>query len=174
MGFEVTAVDKYWGMLDVARRKCNADYRKDALPGLTVGSEYAAIVAIRGVINHLQPKELGPSIEALATRLADEAILVFDNSPLPPDGNEPALDVGTTEQGQYARVAHHVPTDSGTLDWRAVTFTPDGECFLNSRKMTPFADETIAARLEEQGLAVNTHEGYGAGDSRTVFVASRS
>ncbi|MFB6086554.1 MAG: class I SAM-dependent methyltransferase [Halodesulfurarchaeum sp.] len=171
-GFEVTAVDTYEGMLNRARKKCDVAYRHDALPELSVGGTYDTIVAIRGVINHLQPDELEPSIGTLATRLAGDGLLVFDNSPLPPSGNDPALDVGSTGEGRYVRVAHHAPTDSGTLDWQAVTFTTDGECFLDTREMTPFADETIASTLEHHGFTVETHDGYGTGDSRTVFVAS--
>ncbi|PSP70746.1 hypothetical protein BRC79_01770 [Halobacteriales archaeon QH_8_67_27] len=36
---------------------------------------------------------------------ADGGVLVFDNSPLPPDGNDPALAAADTEHGRYARVA---------------------------------------------------------------------
>ncbi|MDZ7849538.1 MAG: methyltransferase domain-containing protein [Halodesulfurarchaeum sp.] len=170
-GFEVTAVDKYEGMLDRAREKCDLNYRQDALPALSVGGKYDIVVAIRGVINHVQPDALEPAIGALASRVSNGGILVFDNAPLPPGGNEPALDVGATDAGQYVRVAHHAPAGSGTLDWRAVTFTSDGECFVNSRKMTPFADGAITEALAQHGLEVETHDGYGAGDSRTVFVA---
>ena len=172
-GFDVTAVDKYAGMLEHARQKCDVDYRQEAVPSLSVGGTYDAVVAIRGVINHLRPDELESAIGALVDRIASGGILVFDNSPLPPSGNEPALDVGPTDAGQYVRVAHHAPTGAGTLEWRAVTFTPEGECFVNSREMTPFADKTIRETLDRHGLEVETHEGYGADDSRTVFVAGR-
>jgi len=170
-GFDVTAVDPYEGMLSVARGKCDADFRRTALPDLAVEGEYDAVVAIRGVVNHLPPGELGPALEALASCLADGGVLVFDNSPLPPEGNQPALDVGTTERGDYARIAQYVPTDEGRLEWREVVFGPDGEWFVNTRAMTPFEDGTLAAGLAELGLDVETHDGYGPGDDRTVFVA---
>jgi SAM-dependent methyltransferase len=170
-GFDVTAVDPYEGMLSVARKKCDADFRRTALPDLALEGEYDAVVAMRGVVNHLPPEELGPALEALAGCLADGGVLVFDNSPLPPAGNHPALDVGTTERGDYARIAQHVPTDEGRLEWREVVFAPDGEWFVNSREMTPFEDGTLAAALAERGLDAEAHEGYGPGDDRTVFVA---
>ena len=169
-GFDVTAVDPYEGMLSVARGKCDADFRRAALPDLAVESEFDAVVAIRGVVNHLPPEELKPAVEALARRLAGGGVLVFDNSPLPPEGNHPALDVGTTERGDYARIAQHVPTGEGRLEWREVVFAPDGEFFVSTRGMTPFEDGTLATALAELGLDVETHDGYGPGDDRTVFV----
>ncbi len=169
-GFDVTAVDAYEGMLSVAREKCDADWHRDALPDLAVAGEYDAVVAIRGVVNHLAPDELDPAVAALADRLADGGRLVFDNSPLPPDGTDPGLDVGTDEA--YVRVAQHVPTGDGRLDWRSVVFLADGAVFTTSRRMTPFADGTVRDALERVGLRVATHEGYGPGDDRTVFVAA--
>lgn len=170
-GFHVTAVDKYDGMLDVARSKCDADFRRMSLPELDLEDEYDLIVAIRGVINHLPPDDLTPAMEAIAAQLAEGGAVIFDNSPLPPEGNHPAIDVGTTEQGDYARIAQHVPTGDGRLDWRAITFTPDGEFFVNSRPMTPFDDGTIGAELDRLGFDVESNDGYGPDDHRTVFVA---
>jgi SAM-dependent methyltransferase len=171
-GLDVTGIDKYAGMLDLARSKCDAEFHKAALPDISIAETYDVIVAIRGVINHLRPDALEPAIAALADRLTIDGLLVFDNSPLPATGNEPALDVGSTDDGQYVRVAHHVPTGHRTLEWRAVTFTPTGECFVNTREMSAFVDETIAAAVEASGLGFETHDGYGPGDSRTVFVAA--
>lgn len=170
-GFDVTAVDEHEGMLSFAREKCDTDVRRAALPDLDVDGRYDVIVAIRGVLNHLPPADLAPAVEALAGRLADGGVLVFDNSPLPPGGNSPAIDVGSTDRGDYARIAQHVATGDGRLDWRSITFAPDGEIVVNSRRMTPFDDGTIAAALEEVGLSVETHDGYGPDDHRTVFVA---
>lgn len=171
-GFAVTAIDKYDGMLETARAKCTADFRQMALPDLSLEGEYDVIVMIRGVVNHLPPEDLSPAFDALTNHLAADGTLVFDNSPLPAEGNHPGLAIGTTDRGDYARIAQHVPTDDGRLDWLAITFTPDGDFFVNSRKMTPFDDETIATRLDQQGLDVETYDGYGPGDHRTVFVAS--
>lgn len=171
-GFEVTAIDKYEGMLETARAKCDADFRRMALPDISLERAYDAIVMIRGVVNHLPPEDLAPAIDALAVHIADGGTLVFDNSPLPEDGNHPGLDIGTTDRGEYARIAQHVPTGDGRLDWRAVTFTPDGDFFVNSRMMTPFDDGTIATLLDQQGWDIETYDGYGPDDRRTVFVAS--
>ncbi|WP_181685659.1 class I SAM-dependent methyltransferase [Halorhabdus salina] len=173
-GFDVTAIDKYDGMLNVAREKCDADFRREALPDLTVEREFDVIVLIRGVLNHLPPQDLQPAIDAIETRLAAGGALVFDNSPLPPDGNHPALAVGTTDQGDYARISQHVATGEGRLDWRSMTVTPDGEFFVDSRLMTPFDDATIADGLDEAGLAVEAVDGYGPGDERTVFVCTQA
>lgn len=171
-GFSVTAIDKFEGMLDLAHVKCEADFRQMALPNLSVDDDSALIVGIRGVINHLSRDDFTAALEALSTRLADGGVLIFDNSPLPPDGNQPALDVGTMDRGDYARIAQHVKTEDDRLDWREIVFTPDGEFFVNSRKMTPFDDETIATELSRQGLSVETFDGYGPEDHRTVFVAT--
>lgn len=169
-GFHVTAVDKYDGMLDRARTKCDADFRQEALPAMQLGEEFDVVVAIRGVINHLPPDALSDALEAIHAHVVSGGVVVFDNSSLPADGNDPALDVGETERGRYARVAHHFPTENGRLDWREVTFTPDGECIVNSRRMTPFDDETVGTALVETGFEVETHNGFGPDDHRTVFV----
>ncbi|MFC7057070.1 class I SAM-dependent DNA methyltransferase [Halovenus salina] len=170
-GFDVTAVEPNEGMLSLAREKTDATFHTDGLPGFDIGREFDVILAIRGVINHLVPGELGPAIETLETHLAPGGVLVFDNSPLPPEGNEAALDVGTYKHGQYARVVQMTPIDTGQLSWDSLVFTPDGEFFIDSYDMTPFEDVTIAATLSQHGLAVETVAGYGPDDSRTVFVA---
>jgi SAM-dependent methyltransferase len=170
--YEVTAVDPHDGMLSVARAKCGADFRRTGLPELGVEGTFDAAVAVRRVLNHLPPGELLPALRALGDRLADGGVLVFDNSPLPSEGNCPALDVGRTESGtyEYARVAHHVPTDGGRLEWHEVVFTP-GDCFVSTREMTPFEDGVVATALADAGFDVRAHDGFGPGDDRTVFVA---
>ncbi|MDZ5813252.1 class I SAM-dependent methyltransferase, partial [Halorubrum sp. AD140] len=137
---------------------------------------FDAAVAVRGVVNHLPPADLAPALAALRDRLRPGGVLVFDNSPLPAAGNRPGLDVGRDADGEieYVRVAHHVATGDGRLDWRAVTFTPDGDPFTDRRRMTPFADDRIldalaAAGFEDAAVA----DGYGPGDDRSVFVAVR-
>lgn len=169
-GFEVTAVDKYGGMLDLAWEKCEASFVRGALPELPVDGEFDLVVALRGVINHVPPDRFRASLAALANRLTDGGLVVFDNAPLPADGNHPALDVGTTSDGEYARIAQHVANDDGTLEWREAIFTPDGGLLVSTRTMTPYEDHTIAAALTQLGLQVETHEGFGPGDDRTVFV----
>lgn len=170
-GFDVTAVDKYEGMLEVARSKCPADFRRATLPEIPVEGPFDAAVAIRGVVNHLTPDELAPTVEAVASRLVDGGPFVFDNSPLPAEGNPPGIDVGPAEGGDYARIAQQVPTGDGRLDWQSVTFTPDGEFFVNSRPMTPFEDGRVRDVLVESGYSVEAHDGFGHDDERTVFVA---
>lgn len=173
-GFDVTAVDPYEGMLDRARGKCDADFRTGALPDLGVDGRFDAVVAIRGVINHVPPGALRPSIDALADRLADGGALVFDNSPLPPEGNRPDYHTGDADGGRFVRVAQMQPRPDDRLEWVSVTFTADGEVFTNSRPMTPFTDGEIADALDAAGLVVETYDGYGPGDGRTVFVATQS
>lgn len=172
-GFEVTAIDRYDGMLDRARTKCDASFHQVALPSLPEDGTYDAIVALRGVINHLPPDDLGPSLRAIADRLADDGLLVFDNASLPPEGNHPALDVDDTEYGRYGRIAQMCPRSDDRLDWRSILVLPEtGDVFVNSRPMTPFEDGTIADSLRECGLTVETHNGFDADDPRTVFVAT--
>ncbi len=172
-GFEVTAVDPSDGMLSLAREKTTAELRRGSLPTLNIDGEFDAIVALRGVINHLPPEELAPSLEAFDDHLAEGGVLVFDNSPLPREGNHPALDIGTTDEGQYARIVQMNPTSNGRLSWDSVVFTPDGEFFIDSREMTPFDDLTVAAALSGLGFAVEAVDGYGPDDYRTVFVAEK-
>lgn len=168
-GLDVTAVDRYRGVLGIARGKCDARFLQGALPALPVTGSFDVVVALRGVVNHLPPSVLASAVEALAARLGDGGVVVFDNSPLPANGNEPALDTGTTEAGRYARVVRMRPRDDGRLDWNSVVFTGE-DCFVTSRPMTPFEDGRLAAALEACGLAVETHDGFGPGDDRTVFV----
>lgn len=191
-GLDVTAIDVHEGMLGVAREKCAGldagsgdgdapravEFRLTGLPNpdLKDVEPFDAAVAIRGVVNHLAPADLDDALADLRDRLRSGGVLVFDNSPLPPDGNRPGLDVGRGDDGeiQYVRVAHHVATDGGRLDWRAVTFTPDGDPFVDRRRMTPFADDRIADALAAAGFDdVDVAEGYGPGDDRSVFVAVR-
>jgi hypothetical protein len=101
---------------------------------------------------------------------AGDGVLVFDNSPLPPGGNDSALAAADTEHGRYARVAQMQSRGDDRLDWVSVTFTED-TVVTNSRPMTPFADDDIASELTDRGLSVETHDGYGPDDRRTVFVA---
>jgi SAM-dependent methyltransferase len=190
-GLDVTAVDPHEEMLAVAREKCagvehvapaggdgGVEFRRTGLPDPDLGGAdpFDAAVAVRGVVNHLPPGDLDPALAALYDRLRSGGVLVFDNSPLPPDGNRPGLDVGRDADGEieYVRVAHHVATGDGRLDWRAVTFTPDGDAFTDSRRMTPFADDRIADALAAAGFAaVDVVDGYGPDDERSVFVAVR-
>lgn len=179
-GFDVTAVEPNEGMLSLAREKLDearrddgtaVEFRHDALPHLDVEGSFDVVVAVRGVLNHLPPEDLAPALEAFDRHLADDGVLIFDNSPLPPEGNHPALDVGTSDAGQYARIVQMNPTEGERLSWDAVVFTPGGEFFIDSYEMTPFDDVTIAAALSELGLAVEPVDGYGPDDHRTVFVA---
>ncbi|WP_233127231.1 class I SAM-dependent methyltransferase [Halorubrum sp. SD612] len=97
-GLDVTAIDVHEGMLDVAREKCagvdgeaDIELRRTGLPDPDLGdvAPFGAAVAIRGVVNHLASAGLDPAIAALRDRLRPGGVLVFDNSPLPPDGNRP-------------------------------------------------------------------------------------
>jgi len=169
-GLAVTAVDRYRGTLEAARGKCDAGVLQGALPDLPVDGRFDLVVALRGVVNHLPPVVLDDALGALAARVADGGLVVLDNSPLPPDGNEPALDVGPTDEGRYVRVARMRPREDGRLAWDSVVFA-DGDAVVNSRPMTPFDDATVAKALRRRGLDVEAHDGFGPGDDRTVFVA---
>ncbi len=181
-GFEVTAIDKHGPMLDRAREKCGGlgerverdgeiDFREATIPDVDLDETYDVVVAIRGVINHLPPDDLSPALAALRERLVDGGLLVFDNAPLPPDGNRPGLDTGAVGGERYARISRHATRNDGRLDWRSVTFVSGETVFTDSRSMTPFADADVADALEAAGFAVTTIDGYGPNDDRTVFVA---
>lgn len=176
-GYDVTAIDPAGGMLSLAREKCegkgDVDFRETGLPDPALEGKFDVVVAIRGVVNHLPPEDLGPAFESVADRLADGGVFVFDNSPLPPEGNHPAIDVGEFEDGSYARIVQMNPTEDGRLSWDAVVLLSDGEFFIDSREMTPFEDLTVAEALSQQGFRFETHDGYGPDDGRAVFVATR-
>ena len=175
-GYHVTAIDPFDGMLSLAREKCdgkgNVDFLQTGLPDPALEGEFDVIVAIRGVVNHLPPEDLAPALESLGDLLADGGVLVFDNSPLPKEGNHPAIDLGEFEDGTYARIVQMNPTEAGRLSWDAVVFLSDGEFFIDSREMTPFEDLTVAEVLSQQGFRFETHEGFGPDDGRTVFVVT--
>lgn len=172
-GSDVTAVDPAEGMLAAAREKCDAHFHATGLPDLAVEGEFDAAVALRGVVNHLSPADLEPALAAVAARLRHGGVIVFDNSPLPTDGNEPGLDVGTTERGRYVRVAQMQARTDGRLDWVSVVFGPDCEVITTRRPMTPFSDETLADALTDLGFDIETHDGFGPSDDRTVFFGVR-
>ena len=173
-GDDVTAIDPASGMLSLAREKCegDVDFRETGLPEPALEGEFDVVVAVRGVVNHLPPEDLAPALGSIADLLADGGVLVFDNAPLPPGGNHPAIDLGEFEGGTYARIVQMNPTEAGRLDWDAVVFRSDGEFFVDSREMTPFEDLTIAEELSKQRFRFETHEGFGPDDDRTVFVAT--
>jgi len=173
-GYDVTAIDPFEGMLSLAREKCDGDvdFLQTGLPDPALDGEFDVIVAIRGVVNHLPPEGLAPALESLADLLADGGVLVFDNSPLPQAGNHPAIDMGEFGDGSYARIVQMNPTGDGRLSWDAVVFLSDGEFFIDSREMTPFADLTVAEELSQQGFRFEIREGFGPDDGRTVFVAT--
>lgn len=179
--YQVTAVEPARGAVERAREKIEHDadrgrldpsdvsIHEGALPDLPVAGEYDLVVAIRGVVNHLAPDELDPALSALADRLAPEGLLVFDNSPLPADGNEPGLDDGSDRDPAYVRIAHHRAREDGRLDWQEVIFTGD-DVIRNVRPMTPFDSERLVRALNDRFRTVELHSGYGPGDDRTVFV----
>lgn len=180
-GFDVTAVDRYAGMLERAAARCNADLRREVLPDISIDQTFDIVVAIRGVVNHLPPEALEPTLQAVADHLEEGGLFVFDNSPLPRDGNAAGLDVGETAHGEYARIAQMQHRSDGRLEWVSATFLSSGEWFINRRPMTPFSDRTVAATLSRCGFAVHIHHGFGpeddrsehgrSEDDRTVFVA---
>ncbi|MFQ3294614.1 MAG: SAM-dependent methyltransferase [Halobacteriales archaeon] len=174
-GYDVTAIDPAGGMLSLAREKCGdgVTVLESGLPDPGLEGAFDVVVAIRGVVNHLPPGDLASAFESVADLLADGGVFVFDNSPLPPEGNHPAIDVGEFEDGTYARIVQMNPTGDGRLSWDAVIFRSDGEFFIDSREMTPFEDLAVAEELSQQGFRFETHEGFGPDDARTVFVATR-
>ena len=170
-GYDVTAIDPNEGMLARAREKADVEYHAVGVPGVPIDREFDLVVAIRGVINHLPPEQLEPAIEDIVSHLSGDGVLVFDNSPLAPEGNEVAIDIGETDAGTYARLVQMNP-DGGQLAWDQIVVTPDGEVCADTRPMTPFEDIDIAAALSEHGLEIEPIDGYGPSDDRTVFVCT--
>ena len=158
-GYDVTAIDPNEGMLSRASDKVDVEYHADGVPGIPVDREFDLIVAIRGVINHLPPEQLGPAIGDLVAHLSEDGVLVFDNSPLPPEGNDVAIDTGATDDGTYARLVQMNPDGDGRLAWDQIVVTPDGQIYADTRLMTPFADIDIAAALSGHGLDIEPVDG---------------
>lgn len=173
-GFDVTAIDPNDGMLDRAHEKVEATYLAAAIPAIPVDDTFDVIVAIRGVINHVPPEDLDEAIADLVFHLASDGILVFDNSPLPADGNQPAVDVGTAEEGNYARIVQMNSGEDDCLRWDQIVVAPSGELFIDTRQMSPFDDLEIAASLSRHGIEFEHFDGFGPADSRTVFVCTHS
>lgn len=172
-GYELLGIDKHRGMLTEAQSKTEAALWQAALPALATDTTVDAVVALRGVINHLDPAELHPALSAMHDCLRPGGVCLFDNARLPPDGNELALDVVPTARGDAARFAQHVATGDGTLDWRSVVFLPDGSFFVNRRSMTPFTDEAVVDALGQVGFAVDSVGELELDGNRTVFAAER-
>lgn len=172
-GLDVTAIDPNEGMLARAREKTTAEFFATGIPGVPVDTQFDVIVAIRGVINHLEPDQLEPAVADMSAHLAPGGVLVFDNSPLPPAGNDPALDTGTAGGDRYARIVQMCPGDDRRLRWEQVVFTPDEKILVDSLPMTPFTDLEIAAALSAHPIEIDPVEGYGPEDDRTVFVGRR-
>lgn len=169
-GFDVTAIEPNEGMLDRAREKVDVTYQTAGLPNIPVEETFDVVVAIRGVINHLPPEDLGPAIADLVAHLASDGILVFDNSPLPSDGNQPAIDVGTVDDDYYARIVQMNPGPGERLHWDQIVITPDDTVLVDTREMTPFDDLDIATALSTHDIVFEPFDGFGPSDSRTVFV----
>lgn len=168
-GFDVTAIDPNDGMLQRARETVDARYFNAGIPGIPDVGRFDVVVAIRGVINHIPPENLEAAVADVARHLAPEGIFVFDNSPLPADGNQPAIDVGHVENGSYGRIVQMNPRGDNRLQWDQLVVTPDGDVFVDSCAMTPFDDIEIAAALAKNGLEFEYFDGFGPNDSRTVF-----
>ena len=172
VGFDVTAIDPNEGMLNRAREKVDAAFYAAGIPGIPVDDEFDVIVAIRGVINHVPPADLEDAIADLVAHLAPEGLLVFDNSPLPTDGNHPAIDVGVVEDSHYARIVQMNRREDECLHWDQIVVAPDGSLFVDTRPMSPFDDLEIAAELSKHGVLFEPFEGFGLDDTRTVFVST--
>lgn len=171
-GFDVTAIDPNEGMVDRAREKVDATFQVTGLPGTLVTDAFDVIVAIRGVINHLPREDLDRAIADVVAHLAADGVFVFDNSPLPSDGNHPGLKVGAVEDGNYGRIVQMNPGEDGRLHWDQIVVTPDRKVLVDTRPLTPFDDIEIAAALSDHGLVFEPVDGFGPTDSRTVFVCT--
>lgn len=172
--YTVTAVDPAAGALRRAREKLEPTVTlcQGGLPALPTRETFDLVVAIRGVINHVPPDQLSAALDTLARRVTDDGVVVFDNAPLPPGGNEPGLDDGSDRTPAYVRVACHQTRADGRLNWREVLFLADGRVIRNTRPITPFSTRRLTRGLNDRFDTVEIHSGYGADDDRPVFVAA--
>lgn len=176
-GVEVVGVDRYAAMVERARTKSDATFRVDALPDLSVAETFDLVWLPFTVVNHLDPDELEPALDACADRVADGGLLLVDSMVMPEEGAPPGLRSHRTAEGSYARLAQVHRVDGRRYRWDSVVFTPDGEFFVDVHDLTDFEAAELAARLEERGFAVEAHDGYAGADpstgALTVVVARR-
>lgn len=174
-GFDVTGVDKHPEMVRRARAKADGSFVAGALPDLGVGGTYDLVLAPFTVVNYLPPADVERSMEALAGRLADGGVLVFDVAQLPAEDRDvyPLFQFAPTDGGAYARLFQVRRIDEAYARWESVVFTPDGEFVLDHHVLHHHPRDRLVGLLERLGLSVDVQDGYDVADPEaalTVFV----
>ncbi|MFB6203201.1 MAG: class I SAM-dependent methyltransferase [Candidatus Nanohaloarchaea archaeon] len=176
-GFDVTALDRYQGMLDRAREKSDAEFRQTDLPEIEAEGSYGLVMMPFTVINHISEEEFRQTLENVKDLMEEGGVLIFDNGGFWLDQDEsasrPFLETVETENGDVARLTQLHEKEEG-LRFESVVFTPDGQ-FVDSHDLTTYTTDEVLSILEEKGFSHETSEnGYRTGTSKdhgTVFIA---
>lgn len=159
-GFEVLGVDKYPAMVERARTKSDAEFRVGTLPDLPVEGTFDLAWLPFTVVNHLGPDELAEGLRAVADRLAAGGVLVFDEIATRGEGTGPRLKTYPADEGTYARLTHVHEVGQSEYRWDSLVFTPDGEFFVDTHRLTDYDPEYLAGVCDALGLSVETYGWY--------------
>lgn len=183
-GFEVVGVDKYEAMVERARTKSDAEFRVGALPDLPVEGQFDLAWLPFTVVQHLDPDEVAESLRAVANRLADGGLLVFDQITGEDFSDSAYLRTYESKEGAYARLTHVHQVENSEYSvvesesrYDAVVFTPDGEFFVDAHHLFGHDPAYLSGVCDVLGLSVETlgwydEEAAPGEDGHYVFVAS--
>lgn len=178
--FEVTGVDPYKGMLEEARKKSNADFKKDSLPRLdSIEGKFDIIFLPYTIVNHIDWPELEKSINRLKELLSEKGLLIFDNMRLPDENTiGPWLETKSNDDIELSRHTQIVKSGENKVDWCSEITVSNGDFFIDRHDIYTHKDVEIAELLQNKGFKfeVNTagYETDSQKDDGTVFVAQKN
>ncbi len=176
-GFEVTGLDKYESMLEIAREKSGANFRQTDLPDINVEGEFDLILMPFTIVNHLPEKALLKTLENISSVLKEDGVLIFDNGDFwleeSKDHTVPILESRSRDGENVARISQLQSEEEG-LRFKSLIFTEEG-FFPDEHQLFDRDDKEIRQMLKEKGFKYEIFEnGYGTDSSKdngTVFVA---
>jgi len=118
---------------------------------------------------------LAESLRALADRLADGGLLVFDQIVTGEEGTRPRLHTYPADEGTYARLTHVHEAGDAEYRWDSLVFTPDGDFFADTHLLADYDPEYLAGVCDALGLSLDVHGWYdetAVPDERMTFVAA--
>lgn len=159
-GFDVLGVDPSEPMLERARGKSDAEFRRGRLPDLEVDGEFDLVFLPYTVVDYLDPGAYAASVERIRSLLADGGVLVLDASDFP-HMRAPSLDVVPAPGGDaFARLFQTKHLDDERLVSDTVVLGPD-DPIIDRQMMTRYSDEQLVAPLDDHGFDHETHGWYG-------------
>lgn len=157
-GVSVTGVDPHPAMLERARTKSTADFRKDSLPDLDIDVTADLVWAPFTVLNYLDADTIEPALTALTDRVAPDGTLVVDLGDFQPTP-APQLQVATAPV-ECARLYQWVNARPNRIRMDALIFLHDTWLF-DQHTLTPINPETVTDHLTTHGFTSTSHEWYG-------------